>query len=355
MVNFVIPTSGYAQQNCSEALIVDTYNDSSESSRDYRLSKFVTEGQWNELKKGGSGRAVIYGVPIGASYSEYQANSRFKEQQTGESLTEHQARNILWTGLSDNSLEAYTTCLHANSSGLFFYVKGATHTQLEVIVRYNGAADANPLPLSWSGGTPEVIAQLPLGIRTNESIPTIVNRPSTGDYLLAMRVVNGSFPAPPSIRITAWPPLPPPPPVPPCQKNNSSGQCEWCKGSLERNGVPTGGSVNFACPKTIPDQAYSISVTGEVQAANADRNVGSIMDVVALGPNDEAFGHSYLNTSGDTGNAFRSFSFDRPSINSQGSAVTGSLRLSCNNGGNHPCNLSRNSEWRICLVGSTCE
>jgi hypothetical protein len=42
-VFLVMPTFSFAQQNCSDALIVETYSDSSESSRDYRLSKYVKD------------------------------------------------------------------------------------------------------------------------------------------------------------------------------------------------------------------------------------------------------------------------------------------------------------------------
>jgi hypothetical protein len=108
----VLPTTlAGAKENCDSALVVATYSDQSSYSSDWRLATFVSREAYNELKKGMSGNAVIYGVPVGASYDEYKRNIEKLTQSHKESLTINQARQILWRGLDAGAVNAYSKCL----------------------------------------------------------------------------------------------------------------------------------------------------------------------------------------------------------------------------------------------------
>src|SRR5688572_24798512 len=80
------------QQDCTKALIVDTYRDQSELSRDFRFSEHLTEKQFEDLKKNfaTSGEGIIYGIPVkgNTSYDEYKSKSRELLRQTNIALSE---------------------------------------------------------------------------------------------------------------------------------------------------------------------------------------------------------------------------------------------------------------------------
>jgi hypothetical protein len=91
---------------CDAALIKETYNSFSSDQTDWRLATLVSEKDYNEIKQDAGGTAKIFGVPVGASYSEYQKNVHDKLQTYNESLTRNQLRNILWTRLVHRPLDA---------------------------------------------------------------------------------------------------------------------------------------------------------------------------------------------------------------------------------------------------------
>lgn len=202
----LIPTQSQAEE-CSDALIVETYSRYSEANMDWRLSQFVSEEEWNSIQKDAGANAIIYGVPMGGSYSEYKAASSKKISEMGESLTSQQVDNILWTGLGGNSLEAYQKCLQSKSYGLFLYPRKATKTALEIVLEYRPTnSDGGAITLDWASTSPQV-GKRPTSISPNNKWTFFVTRPSdSGDILLA---VNGGGLTAPAVVITAYPPPPP--------------------------------------------------------------------------------------------------------------------------------------------------
>src|SRR5579864_8162883 len=99
-----------AQQVCDAALIKSTYNSFTSDQTDWRLATLVSEKDYNEIKQDAGGNALIYGIPVGANYSDFQRNIHDKLQTHTESLSRNQIRNILWTGLDPNSPGAYHDC-----------------------------------------------------------------------------------------------------------------------------------------------------------------------------------------------------------------------------------------------------
>ncbi|MEY9098007.1 hypothetical protein ABIA24_000916 [Sinorhizobium fredii] len=190
-----------AHADCSETLVVSVHQSGSSASSDYRLSQFVSESQYNEMKHSAGAEANIYGVPVGANYSDYQRASRNMIRKSGESITRVQADNVFWTGLEGNALDAYKTCILAGRYGLFLYPRSATESEVELVLDYRPtppAADA--LKLDWVG---RPSPDLPDSIDPNSSIPIILNRPADGDeYLLAVK--GGSLSAP-AVTVTSYP------------------------------------------------------------------------------------------------------------------------------------------------------
>jgi hypothetical protein len=168
-----------AQQVCDAALVKSTYNSFVSDQMDWRLATLVSEKDYNEIKQEAGGNAVIYGIPVGANYSEFQSSLHQKLQTYNESLTRNQLRNILWTGLDPNSPSAYSDCLRAQvfaSRGLHMAVKGATTTDISLLVRWNpqGADPANiPLTWNWQGAN---AAPLPKSVQQGETT-VVVSRP----------------------------------------------------------------------------------------------------------------------------------------------------------------------------------
>lgn len=259
MFAFIAFLTGQAfAEDCSKALVQATYESFARKSKDYRLSTYLTSDQWDNASKGMSAQGTLYGVPVSGSYSEYHNKGQSMIDSSNEFLSESQAQNIFWTGLNNNSVKAYEACLQSQNSGLYFFVHDATSTQVNILVKYTGL-EGSSLSLSWSGGTPEIVDKLPKTIKSGQVIPTVVNRPDTGAYLLSMQVVDGNFPAPSdAIQIAALPSPPPPVPVPPCLKVNGAGQCLLCRISIEGVELAGGHTTSATCDNVIPNSKFSV-------------------------------------------------------------------------------------------------
>ena len=85
--------------DCDSALVRATYNKIDQQYVDWRLAEKVDEGTYNQIKTEAGANAVIYGVPVGASYGDFQENIKSLKREHQESYTSQTYRNILWTGL----------------------------------------------------------------------------------------------------------------------------------------------------------------------------------------------------------------------------------------------------------------
>jgi hypothetical protein len=194
---------------CSEALVLDTYNESHTSLLDWRLASFVTEEEWTKIKNGAKLDAVIYDVPIGASYDEFQENIKKKTNSLQVSLNRQEATNVMWTGLDPSSSPNYQSCLKARfgQHGLHLMVNAATPTEVSVLASYNptGPFNRSITPVwSWSGQSAEA---LPKTLVAGET-PTTLPRPKVAQLLTVTylgssdTIVITPFPAPPKERGT---------------------------------------------------------------------------------------------------------------------------------------------------------
>lgn len=116
----LIATTAVAQVDCAkEALFKDLEN----VKNDYVLKTILIEStdknEWDSKKSGGSVEAVIYGVPIKADYDEASNWASGFRQRTGMSVDERNRTAAVTSRLSERGLEAYKTCVLANSKQPF--------------------------------------------------------------------------------------------------------------------------------------------------------------------------------------------------------------------------------------------
>jgi hypothetical protein len=179
----------YAQEGsgCAEALVIATYNRSQIDHEDWRLASYVTENEYNTIKHDAGVNAVIYGVPVGASYSDYQNRVSVTTNTYKESLTHDQAINMMWTGLDPNAANAYSKCLDSkifNQRGLHLAVKAATRNQVSIVIVWTATGDEprNAAPeWTWKGDSASSLPKfVPSGIHI-----VVLPRPKDQQMLVA--------------------------------------------------------------------------------------------------------------------------------------------------------------------------
>jgi hypothetical protein len=208
-----LSSPAYSQQStgCAEALVMATYSRIDLSHTDWRLASYVTENEWNTIKRDAGLNVVIYGVPIGASYKEFQDSVKQKTDSYNESLTQDQATNIMWTGLDPNSANAYSECLKAqifSQPGLHLAVKAATKDQVSVLTVWTPVGDVHTATPQWSwkgGGA----AMLPKSVPPGSHV-TVLPRPKDAQILAVNfkgyqdSIIVNAFPPPPTMAQVHW-------------------------------------------------------------------------------------------------------------------------------------------------------
>jgi hypothetical protein len=142
-------------ENCNSTLVKSTYTLKEGRFRDWRLAESVDQATYEEIKKGSSNQTLIYGVPMGKSWADFQMNIAVRRQGRQEPLTDREFRNIVWMGLNEESVAAYTACLNRlvlTSKGLNIVIVKATETDVTVQLHYNPREDgSDKIAISWQG------------------------------------------------------------------------------------------------------------------------------------------------------------------------------------------------------------
>ena len=137
----LLPLAAYADvSDCNAALVMSTYNRLETSHTDWRLASLVKESEWNEINQKAGANALIYGVPVGASWSDFQKRVSEKVNSYNESLTHDELINVAWTGLDPNGADAYTKCIREtllSQEGLQMYVLHATKSEVAIRIRWS--------------------------------------------------------------------------------------------------------------------------------------------------------------------------------------------------------------------------
>lgn len=200
----------YSQEGsgCAEALVMATYNRVSTNHLDWRLASYVSQKTYDEIKQSGGANAVIYGVPVGVDYSDYQKRVSEHVDAYSESLTRDQATNIMWTGLDPDASNAYSECLKTkvfSQNGLHLGVKTATKNDVSVVVVWNPVAGEPRVANTqwqWEGAG---LAKLPKTLQPGTHI-VLLHRP-TEQLTLAANYSGYAD----SLVIDPFPAIPPPP------------------------------------------------------------------------------------------------------------------------------------------------
>lgn len=134
-----------AEQDCSKALVVATMYDQTLSVKNLALAYTLSEQSYEEAKARAGVNAVIYGIPVSASYDQYHQAAQSKATELHLSNFEQWAETYVTTGLNAASRDAYIACVQANSSGFAFYTKSISKQYFIVRVEYAAGPDARPL------------------------------------------------------------------------------------------------------------------------------------------------------------------------------------------------------------------
>jgi hypothetical protein len=196
-------------EQCDGALAKDIYDSSTHYTVDWRLATLVTRDEWNQSNQGGGVNAVIYGIPVGASYDDYKNNVSQFMASHNESLNIDYSRSIAWQELSANDLAAYEACLAALRAGAPGFYLTADHAERDKIiltVYYEaGAHDPNEVKLQWGGDKSVLPPDAPKKIFHNVQTTIALKRPATGSVVLT---VNAPGIPGDSIVIPSYPPKP---------------------------------------------------------------------------------------------------------------------------------------------------
>ncbi|WP_176061461.1 hypothetical protein [Paraburkholderia sp. BCC1876] len=167
---------------CDATLAKDAYNDSSTSSTDYRLATLVTQSDWEQASHSGGASAVIYGFPVGASYSDYKNSVTESLNARNESLTDNETRQLAMQYLSDNSLTAYLACIRGvtRTPGVGLYLGKVTDTTMSVHATYAAPGTGFlhlPVRVKWSGMVPSPGTSLPHYLNPGDDVILEFSRP----------------------------------------------------------------------------------------------------------------------------------------------------------------------------------
>jgi hypothetical protein len=81
------------------------------------IAASMNEDDYNRAKTTFSGQAVIYGIPVGASYEDFKNNIRNIRQSISVSDFETHMSSYVTSGIDDDGLQAYLGCV-ASQKGL---------------------------------------------------------------------------------------------------------------------------------------------------------------------------------------------------------------------------------------------
>jgi hypothetical protein len=169
----------FAEDTCDAALVRATYNLSNQVGIDWRLADLVTQESYDQIRNSAGANAVIYGVPVGANYSDFRNRVDTLKKEHRESLTYTQQINISWSGLYPKSENTYRDCLYAqvlNNAGLHAVVLGATQRDITILIRWN-VPGAIRTSVTWAGLTKQLRSLFPSSLSQGD-LTVIVPRPN---------------------------------------------------------------------------------------------------------------------------------------------------------------------------------
>jgi hypothetical protein len=194
-------------EECDHVLVMDHLEQRSSSSQDSRLSSLVDATSYAEAHQKYGAAAVIYGVPVSATYDSYHQSATSNLSVSEQESHQKESREIAWSGLSAEGRQVYETCLsHIKNQSLA--LTGGTPDSTGSIVFVGWPSDVDPPQITWSCTPSPCPANwvLPPSIPRGGIAVPLLTPPS--DVMLAIsRGDNQAGPTP--IKISATPPKPP--------------------------------------------------------------------------------------------------------------------------------------------------
>jgi hypothetical protein len=153
------------------------------------MGEFHQAARLGKITHNASADIVIYGIPVGASYGDFQENIKHSASSHDESLTEAEATNILWTGLGMASSEAYKHCLDrvTDSPGIHLTVNHATDNDVSINIRWAPLGGEPKVQLKWSGELATHSALPKSAVTGSQTV--VIGRPAK-EQQLAVNVVG---------------------------------------------------------------------------------------------------------------------------------------------------------------------
>jgi len=153
VVALEVVLTSQAHAVCESALVMAVYQSSSDVRSDWRLNELVDNESWQNASHNAGANATLFGVPIGASYSDYKSAASRMFHSQNERLSTSQLVNVAATALDPNSPSVYKTCLENQvfmPDGLHAAIVGATASDISILVKWfvpGGATSAN---VTWN-------------------------------------------------------------------------------------------------------------------------------------------------------------------------------------------------------------
>lgn len=233
-----------AVEKCNATLVQSTYTSNQGRFRDWRLAQHVSQSTYEEIKKGAGVNAVIYGIPMGASWNDFQKNISSERQDRQESLTESEFQNIAWTGLDANNVAAYTACVNGlvqSTQGINLAIIRSTESEITARIYYSPkGAQSTTVPIIWSGsGRAYATDDLPK-VAVSGQRDLIFKRPDSGSATLGVFSADAGDSS--SVVLLALPPVPPAPPP-----DNLATACAITDNATVTS-LSNGQSATWECP-----------------------------------------------------------------------------------------------------------
>jgi len=126
---------------CDATLIKDTFSRRTNDVWTVYAATLVTSDQYVQQNKTASGNAVIYGIPMGANYSDYHARAEAQYSKYNYESTYSNQTDVLRSVLSMNATAAYTACLAEQFHGLAAWASDIGSNTVTVSLNFRTAKD----------------------------------------------------------------------------------------------------------------------------------------------------------------------------------------------------------------------
>lgn len=166
-----------ADDDCTSALVMETYNRVDSSEIDWRLVEHVNQKTYDEIKRNGGANVKIFSLEAGASFDDFKKRIAENLSSRGESLTRQQFSNVLHTRLDPHAPGAYKACIEQKRKGLHIAVRSATANEVTIYISWSpvGPVPSQALP-KWSFAGDDA-AKLPRKLDPGDHV-VVLKRPA---------------------------------------------------------------------------------------------------------------------------------------------------------------------------------